>query len=102
MRRSPFQANREGLKDAEKNGGHYKLTALAGANEAEKSSDLVYYTYLDDHRRQRSVLAFGNLKNRDGKMFTEQLELSAKASTRMICDIKSSTTADELRDDLQP
>jgi hypothetical protein len=83
---SPFQANREGFKAAEKNGGRYTLTALAGANEAEKSSDLVYYTYLDALRRERHELGFGNLKNRDGKVFTDQLPLSAKAASRVIRD----------------
>jgi hypothetical protein len=84
---SPFQANREGLKAAEKAGGRYTLTALAGANEAEKSSDIVYYTYLSSVHRERSELAFGNLKHRNKKIFTEQLLLRADASTRVIGDL---------------
>ena len=34
---TPFQVNREGWKEAQKNEGVYKITALSGANEAERA-----------------------------------------------------------------
>ena len=83
---SPFQANRQGLQDAEKNGGRYKLTALSLANEAERSSDYVYYVYLDDQLRSQQSLRFGNLKARNAPVLTEPLTLFADPGTRIISD----------------
>lgn len=84
---SPFQANREGLKEAEKNGGRYRLTALSMANEAERSADYVYYTYLDDTMRQARELAMGNLKARNAPVITELFKVSADPGTRIIGDL---------------
>lgn len=81
---SPFQTNREGLKDAEKNGGRYKLTALANANESERSTDKVYYVYLDDTLRNQRELIIGNLKNRNGPVILDQFKVFADPSTRTI------------------
>lgn len=91
---SPFQANREGLKDAEKNGGKYRLTALSLANEAERSSDYVYYVYLDDQLRAQDALRFGNLKARNAAVVTEPLTLYAHPGTRVISD-PDPTAADQ-------
>lgn len=93
---SPHQANREGYTDAEKNGGRYRLTALANANEAERSSDLVYYTYLDESLRASHELALGNLKNRNGKLFTEQIRVYADPTSRLIRDTDPHETAQGL------
>jgi hypothetical protein len=85
---SPFQANREGLKEAEKNGGRYKLTALANANESERSTDKVYYTYLDDVLRNSRELVVGNLKNRNGQVILEQFKVFADPATRTIDNLE--------------
>ena len=53
---SPFQANREGFKEAEKSGGEYTLRALAGANESERSADYVYSLFLNDTLRNACEL----------------------------------------------
>lgn len=90
---SPFQANREGYKDAEKNGGRYKLTAMAWANEAEKSADKVYYTYLDEGLRATNELILGNLKNRDGELMVDQVRAYANPKTRRIEDLAASADA---------
>lgn len=66
---SPFQTNRAGKQSADKNDGKYRLDALAGANEAERSADLILYTYLNDELRKISQLKLGCLKNRDGSIF---------------------------------
>ena len=83
---SPHQANRDGFADAEKNGGRYKLSALANANEAERSADVVYYTYLDDALRATNELTLGNLKNRSGRLFTDQIRVFADPTSRLIRD----------------
>lgn len=85
---SPFQANREGLKEAEKLGGRYKLTALANANEAERSTDKVYYCYLDDVLRNSRELVVGNLKNRSGMVIPDQFKVFADPSTRTIDNLE--------------
>lgn len=81
---SPFQANREGWKNAVKVGGRYDLTALSWANEAERSADLIYYVFLDDALRQTRELAVGNLKTRFVPLITDQFRVYADPLTRII------------------
>jgi hypothetical protein len=64
-----FQISREGFKTAEKAGGRYNLTALAYANEAERSADIVTTTWIDDYLRKQSRAIFQCLKSRDQKPF---------------------------------
>ncbi len=90
---SPFQANREGLKEAEKNGGKYSLRAFAGANEAERSMDLGYYVFLDDALRNSKELAVGNIKTRDVPMVVDQFRLFADPGTRVIDNLNLTTAA---------
>jgi intein/homing endonuclease len=83
------QMNREGLEHANANGGHYTVKHIAWANEAERSSDVITYSYLrprgfrtdelDEAIRQqgRDPDAFlndwmcGCLKNRDNPIFNQ-------------------------------
>lgn len=81
---SPFQASRKGYEEAEKAGGRYTLRALSGANEAERSSDFVYYLYLDDSMRDNGELAVGNIKARQTAMLTTQFRCYADPATRLI------------------
>jgi len=90
---SPFQANREGLKEAEKNGGKYTLRAFAGANEAEKSTDLAYYVFLDDALRNAKEVSCGNIKTRDVPMVVDQFRLFADPATRVIDNLNLTTAA---------
>lgn len=64
-----FQISREGYKAAEKNEGRFNLTHLSYANEAERSSDIVTTTWVDDDLRSRSQVRFQCLKSRDQKPF---------------------------------
>jgi len=64
-----FQISREGFKAAEKNGGNYNLTHLSYANEAERSSDIVTTTFVDDDLRSRSLVKYQCLKTRDNEPF---------------------------------
>jgi hypothetical protein len=68
------QINREGYKSAlkakEKTGkAGYNLTNLADANEAERSSDVVTTTWLDDDLKVQNRVMFQCLKSRDQKPF---------------------------------
>jgi hypothetical protein len=64
-----FQINREGFKSAEKNGGNYNLTHLSYANEAERSSDIVTTSFVNDQLRQANRVRFQCLKSRDDAPF---------------------------------
>lgn len=64
-----FQINRQGKEEAVKNQGRYKASALAYANEVEKSADTITTTFLDDEHRRNGTSLFCNLKNRDNPLF---------------------------------
>ena len=66
-----FQISREGFKAAEKNGGKYNLTHLSYANEAERSSDVVTASFVDDELRESNMVKFQCLKSRDHKPFAD-------------------------------
>jgi replicative DNA helicase len=66
-----FQISREGFKSAEKNGGRYNLTHLSYANEAERSSDVVTASWVDEELRESNRVKFQCLKSRDHKPFDE-------------------------------
>ena len=83
---TPFQANRQGWKEACKNDGHYKLDALSWANEAERSASLIVYTFLGDtdELRKNEEVKIGCLKNRDGshfKQFTGKVHFPSRRIT---------------------
>ncbi len=64
-----FQINRQGKEDADKNEGRYKASAIAYANEVEKSADVITTTYLNDDHRRNGTTLFCNLKTRDNAKF---------------------------------
>lgn len=64
-----FQINRTGKSEADKNDGIYKMNALAYANEAEKSADVVTTSYLNEILRKELQTKICNLKNRDNPLF---------------------------------
>lgn len=73
-----FQINREGFKAAEKiveklqgnyGTGPYNLTHLSYANEAERSSDVVTASFINDELRQQAKVLFQCLKTRDDAPF---------------------------------
>jgi KaiC/GvpD/RAD55 family RecA-like ATPase len=67
---TPFQVNREGWKEASKNDGVYKLTALSNAHEAERSSDGVIALYTTEDMKKTGALKICCLKHRDGENFS--------------------------------
>lgn len=64
-----FQINRQGKEEADKAEGVYKASAIAYANEVEKSADIITTTYLNDEHRRNGTTKFCNLKNRDNPKF---------------------------------
>jgi len=66
---TPFQVNRDGWKDAVKNDGVYKLTALSNANESERASDQIISLFMSDEMKKSGMIKVSCLKNRRGGMF---------------------------------
>jgi hypothetical protein len=64
-----FQINRQGREEAAKNKGKYKATAIAYANEVEKSADYITTSFLDDDHRRDGTTYITNLKNRENGLF---------------------------------
>jgi len=89
-----FQISREGYRSAEKNGGRYNLTHLSYANEAERSSDIVTATWIDDELRKLNRAIFMCLKSRDQKPFDRVPVRVEFPCRRMITD--TTTTIEEL------
>ena len=81
---SPWQASRDGFKEAEKNAGQYTLRALSWANEAERSADLVYSVFTDETLRAENRLVWGNLKARDRQQITGTSHLYCYPEARII------------------
>ncbi len=81
---SPFQVNREAFQDADKNGGQYTLRAASGANEAERSADYMYTTYLNNTMRASQELAMGNLKARNAPVIPALWRVFCDPVTRII------------------
>lgn len=66
---TPFQVNREGWKEAVKNDGVYKLTALSNANEAERAADHVIALFMNEEMKKNGLMKICCLKNRKGMVF---------------------------------
>ena len=65
---SAHQINRQGYKRAMENAGRYDIEAIADANEAERSSDVLMAIYSDDTLKQQKEVVWTMLKNRDGEV----------------------------------
>lgn len=77
------QMNRQGKMRADKNDGYYDMSAISYANEVEKSSDVITYTYLNDSLRKEGKFYLGNLKNRDNPIFERMIGKILWQSKRM-------------------
>lgn len=86
------QINREGKKEAEKNDGRYTLQALADTSAAERTADVITYTYLDDDLRREGQTKLGSLKNRDNPHF-EMFLANIHFPSRFISNKKKPTGA---------
>jgi len=83
---SAYQANRKGKEHADKNAGEYRLDALSYANEAERSADVIIYSYLNDELRENNKVKIGCLKNRSRPKF-KQFEAKTHLASRKIYEL---------------
>lgn len=93
---TPFQVNRDGWKEAVKNEGVYRLTALSNAHEAERASDQIFALYMTDDMKKSGVMKISCLKYRKGAVFAP-FEAHIDFISRRICDFftkKSDVIAD--------
>jgi replicative DNA helicase len=91
---TPFQFNREGWKEAEKNDGNYRLSALSNANEAERSADLVISIYMSDEMKKKGLMKICCLKNRRRALFNP-FEARVNLESKLIDDIVKTNEQDE-------
>ena len=69
------QSSREGYKEAMRAEGKYRLTALAEANELERASSVVLSVYSSDSLKAIKSAKVQILKNRDGEVWSEPMEI---------------------------
>jgi hypothetical protein len=80
---SAYQANRKGKENADKSDGEYRLDGLSYANEAERSADVIIYSYLNDELRANNQNKIGCLKNRSRPKF-KQFKAKTNLASRKI------------------
>lgn len=80
---SAYQANRKGKEHADKHDGEYRLDALSYANEAERSADVIVYSYLNDELRENNQNKIGCLKNRSRPKF-KQFKAKTNLASRKV------------------
>jgi len=91
---TPFQINREGWKDAQKNGGVYKLHHLSGANQAERTCDLIIGSFMDEEMRNSGMLKICCMKHRKGATFSP-FELRLDHNSKNIRDFIQAQTEND-------
>lgn len=84
------QSSREGWKEAVKNEGQYRLTALAEANELERASSLVLSVYSSSSLKQIKAAKVQILKNRDGQVWSEPQEVFVDPAYYAFGDVQNS------------
>ena len=81
---SPFQVNREGLREAKKNEGKLSAAHLFQYNNAEKEADLITYIWFEDEEKATNQPKVGFIKNRYGKCPSDPSFLFLDEKTRRI------------------
>jgi len=97
---TPFQVNREGWKEAVKNDGVYRLTALSNANESERSADEVVSLFMNEEMKKAGRMKICCLKHRRGAEFAPfeaHIDLQSKR-IRDIVDIKGDPASEGVLD----
>jgi hypothetical protein len=100
---TPHQVNREGWKEACKNDGIYRLTALSNANETERSSDGVIALFMTEEMKRHGNVKITCLKDRSGPDFSPfeaNLDLAVSKRLREAIQMKGSTGDDFNSDSL--
>lgn len=89
---TPWQMNRQGWKEAEKNEGIYKLSALSDSNETERSADMVVSVFMTEEMQRNSLVKIGCMKHRWGAPFPA-FEAHLDFSSRTLRDLMPKKTA---------
>jgi replicative DNA helicase len=100
---TPHQVNREGWKEACKNDGVYRLTALSNANEVERSSDGVIALFMTDEMKRHGNMKITCLKNRGGADFSPfeaNIDLAVSKRLREAIQMKGAAETDFNSDSL--
>lgn len=94
-----FQISRTGYNLALKNEGKYNLTALSYANEAERSSDVVTASWLDEERADNNRALWQCLKSRDTRPFKD-LEIRIEWPCRRMLTLSTGDPGEQANDDM--
>lgn len=89
---TPWQMNRQGWKEAEKNEGIYKLSALSDSNETERSADMIISVFMSEEMQRNSLVKIGCMKHRWGAPFPA-FEAHLDFSSRTLRDLMPKKTA---------
>lgn len=73
---SPAQISRKALAECLKNDGRYTLDAIRYYYEMESSADIAFTSLFTDSMRLSSQLRIQNLKNRDGRVIVDPIEVN--------------------------
>lgn len=85
---TPAQISRKAMAEALKNDGRYTLDCIRYYYEMEASADVAFSTLLTDAMRLSGQLRIQNLKNRDGRVIVDPIDVR--------CDFSNGYTIGEL------
>jgi hypothetical protein len=80
---SPYQANRDGYKQATNNDGVYELYAMSEYSESEKSADCIASGYLNDELKADHEMICAGIKHRN-KPTVPPFRLATKLASRYV------------------
>jgi len=98
---SPCQISRKGYEDAVKNDNFYELTALKKYSELETSGDVILTSLFTPEMRQSMQVKLQNLKNRDGAVVIEPVDLHCDLTGGYGISELESRTEEEIVETLQ-
>lgn len=73
---TPAQISRDHFEEAVKNDGKYDITCLRQYSELEMSADILVTTLLTENHRLNQQIRLQNIKNRDGAVVIDPIDLS--------------------------
>lgn len=92
------QANRKGFEDATKKKGNYSLTAIAEANEIERSSYRIFSIWTNDELKFAKECIMCILKNRGGQTVQDGFSVTFDGERYLVGDLNESNNSSSLMD----
>ena len=92
------QANRNGFDAATKRKGNYSLTAIAEANEVERSSYRIFSIWTNDELKHAKECMVCILKNRGGQTVQDAFVVTFDGERYIFGDLDSETSSTSLMD----